>query len=279
VVATTTIVGDVVEEVGGEAIALTVLLPRGADPHSFDPTPRDVARLVEADIIFINGIGLEETFQPILESAGAGSKVLAVSEGVPLRVLSSPPGSADGTDQPEVGAESDPHVWTDPSNVKIWVDNIAGALSELDPQNKASFAANAQSYREELDTLDDWISEQVGMIPKEDRKMVTDHAIFGYFADRYGLTQVGAVVPGYSTLAEPSAQDLARLEDAIRSLGVKAVFIGNTINPDLSRRLAEDTGVALVFLYTGSLSDPDGPAGSYIDYMRFNVREMVAALR
>jgi ABC-type Zn uptake system ZnuABC Zn-binding protein ZnuA len=271
VVATTTIVGDVVRAVGGDAIALTVLLPVGADPHTFEPTPQDVAAVADAHVVFVNGAGLEVFLEPLLANAGGGAKVVVVSAGIPFRRL--------GSEHEGEAGEVDPHVWFDPLNVVIWTRNIERALSTLDPANSETYAANAARYEAALRELDAWIREQVAQVPPQRRKLVTDHAVFGYFADRYGFEQVGAIMPGFSSAAQPAAQELARLEDAIRALGVPAVFVGTTVNPTLAQRIAEDTGVQLVFLYTGSLSEPGGPADSYLALMRYNVTAIVEALK
>ena len=167
----------------------------------------------------------------------------------------------------------------DPNNVIIWVDNIERAMSEMDPENSDSYRANAASYRQALTDLADWLSGQVAQIPQANREMVTDHQVFGYLAARYGFNQIGAVIPGYSTLSEPSAQELAALETAIRDLGVQAIFVGNTVNPALTRRVAEDTGVQLVTLYTGSLTPQGEPASTYLDYMRYNANAIIDALK
>lgn len=270
VVATTTILGDVVGAIGADTIDLSVLLPTGIDPHGFEPTPQDVTRVADADLIFANGAGLEEFLAPLLENAGAGDKTVSVSEGIDL---------LESSGQADEHASSDPHVWMDPNNVSIWAEAIQTALSEADPANASVYEANARAYKEQLHTLDGWVWEQVNQIPAENRKLVTDHLVFAYFTKRYGFEQVGAIVPGYSTLAQPAAQDLAALEDAIRALHVRAVFVGNTVNPALSRRVSEDTGTRLVFLYTGSLSEPGGPASTYIELIRYNVNAIVEALK
>jgi ABC-type Zn uptake system ZnuABC Zn-binding protein ZnuA len=152
-------------------------------------------------------------------------------------------------------------------------------LGELDPDNAAIYQANADQYGQELQQLDAWIREQVAQIPTENREIITDHLVFGYFADEYGFTQVGAILPGYSTLAEPSAQELAQTEDAIRNLGVKALFVGETVNSQVAKQVALDTGLQLVFLNTGSLSEEGGQADSYLDYIRYNVEAIVNALK
>jgi ABC-type Zn uptake system ZnuABC Zn-binding protein ZnuA len=275
VVATTTIVGDVVRAVGGDSIELTTLMPLGTDPHSFDPSPRDVAVVADANVVFMNGVDLEAFLERMLESAGGKAEVVVLSEGIELRELS---GEHEGESTQEHG-DYDPHVWFDPSNVMVWVDNIEETLSRFDAANAQTFHERAQAYRSELQELDGWIKAQVEQVPEANRSIVADHDTFGYLAARYGLRTVGTIKPGYSTLSEPSAQELADLENTIRDLGVKAVFVGTTVNPKLARRVEEDTGVKLVFLYTGSLSEPDGPAASYVEFMRYNVSQIVEALR
>lgn len=281
VVATTTIVGDVVRNVGGEQIALTVLLPPGTDPHAFDPSPRDLAVVQDADLVFINGAGLEEFLEAMLESAGGLEKVVDLSATVTLRQFDEMHADEEdeGQEDEHAHASFDPHVWTDPHSVIAWTKNIAQALAAADPENADAYVQRSQAYIDELTALDTWVLEQVATIPEEDRMIVTDHLAFGYFTARYGFTQVGAIMPGYSTLAEPSAQELAALEAAIRAQDVPAVFVGNTVNPDLAQRVAEDTGVALVFLYTGSLSDSDGDAPTYVDYIRYNVLAIVQGVK
>jgi ABC-type Zn uptake system ZnuABC Zn-binding protein ZnuA len=269
VVATTTIVGDVVAQVGGEAIALTVLLPPGADPHAFEPTPQDVARVAEADLVFVNGGGLEAQLEPLLR--GAAKRIVSVSEGVPFRPF--------GGDSGHAAEGVDPHVWLDPTNVDRWTEAIERTLIDIDPAGAEGYAARAAAYRQALAALDAWVVQEVAAIPPERRRIIADHAAFGYFAARYGFDQVGAIFPGGSPLAEPSARDLAALEDAIRSLGAPAVFVSTTVNPTLAERVAEDTGARLVFLYVGSLSAPGGPAASYLDLLRYDVRAIVDALR
>jgi ABC-type Zn uptake system ZnuABC Zn-binding protein ZnuA len=276
VVATTTIVGDVVRQIGGDQIDLTVLLPVGSDPHSFEPTPQDAARVADAQLIFANGAGLEEFLTPLLKNAGSQAEVVPVSEGIELLA------SQEVHDEGSAAAEShsgDPHTWFDPNNVMIWVKNIEAKLSLLDPAHAQQYGANAAAYTGKLKELDGWIQEQVTQIPVENRKLVTDHASFTYFASRYGFTQVGAIIPAYSSMAQPSAQDLAALEDAVRAQGVKAVFVSEAANPAQSERIAQDTGVQVVKLYNGALSAPDGPAGTYLDFMRFDVTEIVKALK
>lgn len=275
VVATTTLVGDVVAQVGGELIELSVLLPPGADPHSYQPNPQDLASASRADLIFINGLGLEEFMTGLLEGAGITTEPVSVSDGI--QALQLPETGAEEMYEDDHGGQ-DPHVWMDPNNVLVWVDNIERALAAADPANTALYAANAESYRQSLRGLDAWVSQQISGIPVENRRLVSDHLIWGYFAARYGFTQVGALIPGYSTSAAPSAQELAALEDAVRAQGVKAILVGNEINPALAQRLAEDTSIELVFIYSGSLGAPGSGVESYLDYIRYNVTAVAVAL-
>ncbi|MBN1955510.1 MAG: zinc ABC transporter substrate-binding protein [Anaerolineae bacterium] len=273
VVATTTIVGDVTRQVGGEHIELTVLLPVGSDPHTYEPAPQDIAALSQADVILINGAGLETFLEPLLDQSGADTAVVSVSDGIVLRHL-----GEDDHHQHGPG-DADPHVWLDPHNVIVWVQNIERALSQLDPVNAEIYTANAAAYRTELEELDAWIQAQVAQIAGPERRLVADHAMLGYFADRYGFEQVGAVLPGFSTLAEPSAQERAELEEAILALDVGAIFVGVTSNPRLAQQIARDTGIQVVPLYTGSLSASGGPAENYLALMRYNVTAIVTALQ
>ena len=279
VIATTSIVADVVSQVGGDLVAVQILLPEGTDPHSFDPTPQDIAKIADAYIVFANGAGLEAFIENLLESAGAEEKIIEVSTGIELLVHPSADedhGTPDASYRVQAG---DPHTWTDPNNVIIWVENIKSALIAADPENAKTYAANASTYTAELKEIDSWIHEEIAQIPEENRKIVTDHRLMGYYVEEYGLEMAGTIIPGYSSLSEPSAQDLAQIEDAIRELGVKAIFVGNTVNPNLGQRIAEDTGVKLVFFYTGSLSPIDGEAGTYLDYLRYNTNAFVNALK
>ena len=276
VVATTNILADVVAVVGGDSIELSVLLPVGADPHSFEPSPREVAAVSQADLVFANGVGLEIFLQPLLESAGGEAELVTVSDGVETIAFEEihPEGEAG-----EEHGEEDPHVWMDPNNILVWVDNIVNALARRDPANATSYEANAEAYKAELCALDEWIAAEVAELPEAQRELVTDHDALGYFARRYGFELVGAVVPGYSTLAQPSAQELAALEDAIAAYGVPAIFVGADVNPALAERVAEDTGVQLVILYLASLTEADGPAPTYLDMMRYSVSAIVEALK
>lgn len=269
VVATTSILADVVSQVGGDLVAVTPLVPPGANEHEYQPSPQDVAAVTDADLVFEVGLGLEEFMETIIQNAGTKVEPVIVSEGIETMEFSG------GEDE---HFSADPHVWMDPANVIIWTQNIAESLSAFDPDNREIYEANSQAYITQLESLDTWIASEVAKISPENRQLVTDHMLFGYFAEKYGFTVAGAIIPSYSSIAEPSARELAELEDAIRNHNVRVILVGNTVNPALASRVANDTGTQLVEFYTGSLSEPGGPASTYIDYMRYNVNAIVSAL-
>jgi ABC-type Zn uptake system ZnuABC Zn-binding protein ZnuA len=275
VVATTTFIGDVLGEIAGNEVSLTVLLEPGQNPHAYQPTPRDMVNISEADLIFVNGLGLEEFLDDLLEGAGPEAEVIVVSEGVRALRLEENDHEGDGKDHDHTG--SDPHVWFDPTNVMIWVDNISEALVAKDLARAVLYQTNAKAYREELCVLDSWIRDQVYQIPLEKRYLVTDHDSLGYFLNRYDFDKIGAVLPALTTEAESSGQELADLIDIIREYDVKAIFVGVDIDPTLSQQVAGETGVDLVPLYIGSLSD-GSPAGTYLMFMRYNVETIVKGL-
>ena len=279
VVATTSIVADVVHSVAGDLIELQVLVPRGTDPHTFEPTPQDVTAVTEAHVLFSNGVGLEEFLPNLLDSAGESVIDVPLSYGVELIELDGGQERQGEGDELHHHEGADPHTWFDPLNVIVWVHNVEHALSLLDERNAAYYEENAVAYEARLEELDAWIRAQLDVVPPERRKLVTDHASFGYLARRYGFEQIGAMMPGYSTLSEPSARDLAALQDTMGQFDVRAVFVGLTVNPDLAERIAADTGAELVFLYTGSLSEPGGPADSYISLIQYDVSAIAEALR
>jgi ABC-type Zn uptake system ZnuABC Zn-binding protein ZnuA len=278
VLATINIVGDVVRQIGGETIVLTTLIPASANPHAFAPTPQDVAAIAEADVVFINGLGLEEFFAPLIENSGIDTNhILSVSDGIEAIEFADEHDASSAEEEHDHGSV-DPHVWLNPLNVRVWADNIAAALSALDPANASTYATNAAAYQEELELLDADIQQQAAQISEANRKLVTDHDSLGYFADRYGFEVIGAIIPAYSSAAQPSAQELAALQEAIQAYNVPAVFVDTTVNPQLAEQLSRDTGIQLVPIYTGSLSEADGPAATYVDMMRYNVNVIVSGL-
>ncbi len=275
VTATTSIVADIVRQVGGDYVQISTLVPIGTDEHQYQPTPQDVAKVADASVVFENGLGLEVFMDKLIQNAGGKARIVSVSDGITPQQF---PGDIKLNDVPSSNQAGDPHVWVDPENVQIWVKNIEQTLSQIDPNHAQEYARNAQATLDSLTTLDEWIKTQVAAVPADSRKIVTDHLIFGYFCARYGFDQVGAIVPSYSTSSEPSAQDLAALEDAIRAMKVKAIFLGQNVSSTLAQRVAGDTGIKLIQIYTGSLTTSDGPAPTYQDYMRYNVNAIVTGL-
>lgn len=276
VVATSNIVADVVAQVGGDHIDLYAMLPVGADPHSYQATPQDLRMLTDADVVFINGLGLEEAMALALEDFAA--KTVVVNTG--FTAIEFGEGEDDHADEDDHHHEGvDPHTWFNVHAVEIWAYNIAHALSDLDPTNAEAYEAAAEAYIQELEALHDELEALVMQIPAEKRKLVTDHDALGYLAAEYGFEIVGSVIPSFSTLAEPSAQQLAALQTQIRAQGVEAIFVGTTVNPNLEAQLARDLGIQIVAIYTGSLSDADGPTATYLDFMRYNVGAIVEALK
>ena len=280
VVATTNIIGDVAANVGGDAVDLTVLIEIGQDPHSFEPTPQDLAAIEDADLILVNGLDLEEVLVGAIGNVAEGP-VVPVSAGIEL--LEPSDGDDDHEGEEDHGHAADPHVWVDPNNVIVWVENIAWALSQADPANQAVYQENASAYLDELRALDKYIRQQAARIPEGQRKLVTDHGLYSYFADEYGFEIVGTVIPSFTSTAGASAGDVARLVGVIEEAGVPAVFIGATATQG-TRRLAEalaaeaGSQVRVLPLVSGSLA-PQGPPGdTYLGYMRYNIDQIVLGL-
>jgi ABC-type Zn uptake system ZnuABC Zn-binding protein ZnuA len=274
VAATTSVIGDVVSNVGGGLVDLSVLMPLGADPHSFTPTSRQMRAVAEADLLLVNGLGLEAGILTKLQGALQGGRMVALSEasGVPTPVSSAPGTTIQGA------AEIDPHVWMDPIYVVAWTRVIESALTQIDPGHGAAYAANAAAYRQRLDRLDASIRDLVAQLPEDRRLLVTDHRELGYFASRYRFRLVDSVLPGVSTLAEPSAAGMAKVRDEIANLGVPAIFVGVGSPAPAAEQVAADAGVRLVRLYAASLSPPGGPASTYEDMMRYDAAAIVKAL-
>ena len=281
VVATTSIVADVVANVGGDAIELDSIIPRMTDPHGYQLTPGDLRMLHDADVVFINGLGLEEALEQSLAQLPDDIPIVSLSEGIQLRELTPDQTDANADYAPEAHTDAgvDPHVWFDPLNINVWADNTAWSLVALDPGNGASFQANADAFHDQIEDLHKWILIQLEEIPQIKRKLVTDHLLMGYFAQRYDFEMISALLPAFSSTASPSARELADIQDRIRQYGVKVIFVGMTSNKQIAEQMAIDTSVVVVPLFTGSLSDLDGPASTYLTFMQYNVRAIVTALK
>jgi len=426
VLAAQSFLADIAQNVAGDRLKVEALIPLGVDPHIFEPTPADVRKVADSDVLIVNGAGFEEFLANLLENAGGERLVIEASKGLSSRTaregevaVMSPEELTDalcveaadlflaaeeiaaGADQAsavelsahaekeadhehehahdhggmfwqvtlnqqadgtyagflkwdaeggeiaiatgdgalvatgiDTGAaldaeetltlncsgltqamimdvekgeyllaltgfrapqatlmisspgghhhhdEGDPHFWLDPTNVVTYVANIRDGLISVDPAGAEVYRANAERYIAQLNELDRFIADQVAAIPEANRKLVTNHESFGYFADRYGFRIIGTIVPGVSTGASPSAQQLARLTGRVRDAGVKVIFLETGANPQLAEQLARETGITIVSdLYTHSLSEADGPAPTYIDMMRYNVKRIVEALK
>ena len=267
VLTTTTILADVARNVAGDRLSVGSLLPAGTDPHSYQPVPQDATLVDRSKVLVVHGADYEEFLQPLLNTAGGEETVIEVSRGV--RLLSGP----------ESEQAMDPHVWLDPNNVIVYVDNIREGLTQFDPDNAEVFEANAGAYIDQLTELDAWINGQVAQIEPKRRVLVTNHEAFGYFAERYGFTVVGAVIPGFSSGASPSAQQMADLIEQIKLYEAPAIFLDASDNPDLAKQIAAETGIKVISdLHLESLTQ-GGPAGTYIDMMRDNVTKIVQALQ
>jgi ABC-type Zn uptake system ZnuABC Zn-binding protein ZnuA len=263
VLASTAIVEALAREVGGDAADVAVLVPSGTDPHEFNLSPSDRARLEDADVVVRIGAGFDDAY------VEGGDSVLTLTEGIDLR-------------DPDEGSEhgdGDPHVWHDPVNCIEMAEAIAERFAAEDPGSADLFRANAAALRGRLEAVDLEIRRLVEGVPPDQRKVVTNHDAFGYFLDRYGLEFVGAVIPSTSTAAEPSAKDIADLIEAIEREGVKAIFAEATVDPAVARQVARDTGATIVEgLYSESLG-PSGSGADTIDGMLLaNARKIADAL-
>lgn len=273
IVVTTNILGDVVRNVVGDSAAVRVLMKPNADPHSFGVSAQEAAAMSSAGVIIYNGLGLEENVIRNVESAAEqGIPTLAVGDHIdPIRYA-----EGDSMGVP------DPHFWTDPQRMIAAVDAIEEAIvGEVEGIDADALSRNAEAYREELRELDASMVQRLSTIPAGRRKLVTNHHVLGYFAQRFGFAVIGAIVPSGTTLAAPSSSDLQSLVGAIESAGVPAIFVDSSQPERLARVLAEDAGVQvqIVPLYSESLSPPGTSGATYLDMMRANTEAIVTGLR
>lgn len=273
VVATFSILGDLVKNIGGERIALTTLVGPNGDAHVYSATPADAKNVATAKVIIINGLGFEGWIDRLIKASNAKAPVVAATRGIKARRIASGHSHGDG----HAHDETDPHAWQSVPNVKIYVTNIRDALIAADPAGKAEYEANAKAYLEKLDALDKEIRAAVAGIPAARRKVITSHDAFAYFKAAYGIDFIAP--QGVSTESEASARDVAQIIRQIKAQKVPAVFLENISDPRLVRRIADETGAKVGgTLYSDALSDEKGPAGTYIDMMRHNLRQFAEAL-
>ncbi len=270
VVATFSILGDLVRNVGGERVDVTTLVGPNGDAHVYSPTPADGRRLAAARIVFTNGLDFEGWIDRLVKSSGTRAVTVEASRGATLLKA-----AEEGHDHDHGGF--DPHAWQNIANARIYVANIRDALVASDPEGKAAYEANAAAYLRKLDDLEAEVKALVAGIPPERRRIITSHDAFRYFEDAYGIDFVAP--QGVSTDAEASARDVARIIQQIRRERIGAVFVENVSDARLMERIAKETGARIGSkVYSDALSEPNGPAGTYIDMMRHNIRAFSAAL-
>lgn len=297
VVATTSIIGDVVAQVGGEAIDLTVLMQPGQDPHSYEPGAQDLTAVATAHIIFVNGWDLEESLARDLEEIGTDSHIVAISANIePLAFAENGHNHEEDNEPEDVRDEQelsettphsqsrvDPHVWLSVQHVKQWVENVETVLTSLDETNMDMYARNATAYITQLDELEAYAAEQMASIPEENRFLVTNHDAFGYLAHEFDLTVLGTVIPGMSTLAESSASDLARLIEEMEAHGVCTLFTETTVSDSLSQTVATELDscaeVQVLQLFTGAVGVAGSGTDNYMAMYRANIDTIVAGLQ
>jgi zinc/manganese transport system substrate-binding protein len=268
VVATFSILGDLVKNVGGDRVEVSTLVGPDGDVHVYLPTPGDARKLAAAKVVFVNGLGLEGWLTRLISASGTNASIVIASKGIKPRKTKN---------ERDTGDVPDPHAWQSVANAKIYVANIRDGLIALGPAGKASYDANATAYLGKLDELETQVAAAIAKIPADRRRIITTHDAFGYFSDAYGMTFIAP--EGVSTDAEPSAKDLAKIITQIKMQKIPAVFMENITDPRLMEEIARETGATVGgTLYSDALSDPSGPAGTYIDMMRHTVSEFSKAL-
>lgn len=344
IVASFSILANIAAKVAGDTAEVETLISRGANPHAYEPSARDVVTLSEADAVLVVGIDFEEGLLPVVEES-AGERMVVVSECVPVRPVVSRTtddhdhdedhGEHDEGDHDHHGAvrdsceshyavisaafgmdedvllhgtlgplntlacgghehdddedhegehahetgSCDPHVWTDPVNAGFWALAVRDTLIALDPAHEAEYTANAEAYLSELAAVAEQVQKQIDAVPEDRRFIVTNHLAFNYFAERFGLTLLGVIIPGGSTTSEPSVQEVLGLIEVVQEYDVPAIFTETTVSEDLAGQIANETGAGIVSLYTGSLSESGGEADTYIDYLLFNAAQIAGALK
>jgi zinc/manganese transport system substrate-binding protein len=281
VVASFSILGDMVKNVGGHRVEVITLVGPNGDAHVYEPTPADAKALSAADLVVINGLGFEGWMERLIRTSGYQGPVVVASQGSKPRGMTEEEEAAPGPGakhEPKHEHKIDPHAWQDLGNGRVYAENIAKALISVDPQGAPTYQANADAYKAKLDELDRWVKTEFSSIPKEKRRMITSHDALGYLGAAYGITILSPM--GVSTESEPSAGGIARLIKQIRKERITAVFIENVTDPRLMEQVAKESGIILRGeLYSDALSKPEGPAATYLDMFKNNVTKIVAAMR
>ena len=262
VVASFSILGDLVRNVGGASVDVTTLVGPDGDAHVYVPTPADAKRIAGAKLVFVNGLGLAGWQPRLVQSAGNKAVIVTATAGIaPLKL----------------GSDADPHAWQSPLNAKIYVANIRDALVAAAPADAAAFRSNAEAYLAKLDALDREVRQAIAKIPESRRKVISTHRAFGYFAAAYGVEFVAPL--GVSTESEASARDIAGIITQIRASKIPAVFLENISDPRLIRQIAAETGARVGgTLYSDSLTGEKGDSPTYIDMVRHNIKALTSAL-
>lgn len=266
VVATFSILADLVKNVGGDRVEVKSLVGPNGDAHVYQPTPNDAKTLSDARLVFVNGLGFEGWMARLVKASGTKAAMVTATKGVKPRKM-------------EEGGhtEADPHAWQSVPNAKVYVTNIYDALAAADPAGKATYAANAAAYLAKLDALDVQVRAAVAAIPADRRKIITTHDAFGYFGAAYGVAFIAP--QGVSTESEVSARDVAKIITQIRKQKIPAVFLENITDERLLKRIADESGARVGgTLYSDALTDEKGPAPTYLDMMRHNVKQLAEAL-
>ena len=273
VVATFSILGDMVSRIGGQHVAVTTLVGPNGDAHVYRPTPADARAVSEAHILVVNGLDFEGWLERLIQASDfVGVRAVATAGIEPMAAE-----DGGGDDHDHGHGAFDPHAWQSLRHAVVYVDNITTALAKADPDNANTFYRNRAAYVAEIEALDAEIRGMFADLPAGSRTIVTSHDAFQYFGRDYGLTFIAP--QGLSTASEASARDVARLIQLIRDQGIRAVFTENVADPRLLKRIADETGATVGgTLYPGALSDPDGPVPTYLDMMRHNARTLVQAL-
>jgi zinc/manganese transport system substrate-binding protein len=274
VIASFSILGDMTKNVGGDRVAVTTIVGPNGDAHVYEPTPADAKALSQADLVIINGLGMEGWMERLIKTSGYKGPVVVATKGIkPLEA---------SAEEQHYGAKHthkiDPHAWQNLANGLIYVDDIAKGLSAVDPAGTSTYKANTAAYKTKLADLDKWVKTEFSTIPKPKRRIITSHDAFGYLGAAYGITILSPM--GVSTESEPSAGGVAKLIQQIRKEKITAVFIENVSDPRLVEQIGKESWVKLGGeLYSDALSKPEGPAPTYIDMFKNNVTKMVAAMR
>ena len=274
VVASFSILGDIVANVGGYRVAVVSLVGPDQDAHVFEPAPDHIKMVARAKLVVVNGLGFEGWMERVVQAAGYRGEIVVASNGIAVR---------DRVEQEHGGeaehhGKNDPHAWQNPANVVVYTRNIIAGLSRLDPAGAAIYQRNGDAYITKLNALDAWAMQQFAQFPDAKRKVITSHDAFEYFGAHFHVKFLAA--QGVSTDSEPSAKDVADLIRQIRKEKIRAIFMENMSNPKLLQQISEEAGVSLgVKLYADALSQADGPAPTYLRLMRYNIEQILAQLK